>query len=110
MSLCFLFSAVRLGSIAAHEALKTDPRLFKDDVDIRFSKTLNSCKLPQVRYATPERLLQRLIGECMPVQHKRIRQMHFKFVYSNYTEVSKVFNSINICKDKIIYEILFIMH
>lgn len=29
-------------------------------MDIRFSRTLNSCKLPQIRYATPERLLQRL--------------------------------------------------
>lgn len=47
-------------TFAAHHAVKTDPRLFKDDVDIRFSRTLNSCKLPQVRYATPERLLQRL--------------------------------------------------
>lgn len=53
-----------LGSLmATHHALKADPRLFKDDVDIRFSRTLNSCKLPQVRYATPERLLQRLTGE-----------------------------------------------
>lgn len=51
------------GSIAAHHALRSDPRLFNDDVDIRFSRTLNSCKLPQVRYATPERLLQRLTGE-----------------------------------------------
>ncbi|GFY37858.1 ras-specific guanine nucleotide-releasing factor 2 [Trichonephila inaurata madagascariensis] len=37
-----------------------DPRLFKDDVDIRFSRTLNSCKLPQIRYASPERLFERL--------------------------------------------------
>lgn len=51
-----------VGSIAAQHALRADPRLFKDDVDIRFSRTLNSCKLPQVRYATPERLLQRLTG------------------------------------------------
>lgn len=43
-----------------HQALRADPHLFKDDVDIRFSRTLNSCKLPQIRYATPERLLQRL--------------------------------------------------
>lgn len=40
--------------------MRADPHLFKDDVDIRFSRTLNSCKLPQIRYATPERLLQRL--------------------------------------------------
>lgn len=46
--------------LTAQQALRSDSRLFKDDVDIRFSRTLNSCKLPQVRYATPERLLQRL--------------------------------------------------
>ena len=34
--------------------------MFKDDVDIRFSRTLNSCKLPQIRYASPERLFERL--------------------------------------------------
>lgn len=56
------------GSIAAHHALRSDPRLFNDDVDIRFSRTLNSCKLPQVRYATPERLLQRLTGESKSMQ------------------------------------------
>lgn len=39
---------------------RNDPRLFKDDVDIRFSRTLNSCKLPQIRYASPERLYERL--------------------------------------------------
>ena len=38
--------------------VKSDPSLFKDDVDIRFSRTLNNCKVPQIRYATPERLLQ----------------------------------------------------
>ncbi|XP_055644260.1 ras-specific guanine nucleotide-releasing factor 2-like isoform X2 [Toxorhynchites rutilus septentrionalis] len=48
------------GSSGGHQALRADPRLFKDDVDIRFSRTLNSCKLPQVRYATPEKLLKRL--------------------------------------------------
>lgn len=33
----------------------------QDDVDIRFSKSsFNVCKIPQIRYATPERLLQRL--------------------------------------------------
>ena len=42
------------------QCVKSDPNLFKDDVDIRFSKTYNNCKIPQIRYATPERLLQRL--------------------------------------------------
>ncbi|XP_077868755.1 ras-specific guanine nucleotide-releasing factor 1-like [Saccoglossus kowalevskii] len=39
---------------------QSDPRLFKDDVDIRFSRALNSCKVPQIRYASVERLLERL--------------------------------------------------
>lgn len=36
-----------------------------DDVDIRFSQSLSSYKLPQVRYATPERLLERLTGNIL---------------------------------------------
>uniref|UniRef100_A0A7M4E1B3 Ras protein specific guanine nucleotide releasing factor 1 n=1 Tax=Crocodylus porosus TaxID=8502 RepID=A0A7M4E1B3_CROPO len=34
--------------------------LYCDDVDIRFSKTMNSCKVLQIRYASVERLLERL--------------------------------------------------
>lgn len=48
--------------LGPQNALHPDPKLFADDVDIRFSRTANSCKLPQVRYATPDRLLQRLTG------------------------------------------------
>nr|XP_046160963.1 ras-specific guanine nucleotide-releasing factor 2-like isoform X3 [Oncorhynchus gorbuscha] len=40
--------------------IKSDARLHKDDVEICFSKTLNSCKVPQIRYASVERLLERL--------------------------------------------------
>ncbi|KAM4875523.1 ras-specific guanine nucleotide-releasing factor 2 isoform 2-T2 [Thomomys bottae] len=40
--------------------IKSDARLHKDDTDIYFSKTLNSCKVPQIRYASVERLLERL--------------------------------------------------
>ncbi|KAK4871680.1 hypothetical protein RN001_015804 [Aquatica leii] len=47
-------------SITLPQSMKNDPKLFKDEADIRFSRTLNSCKVPQIRYATPERLLQRL--------------------------------------------------
>lgn len=50
-------------SITLPQSIKNDPRLFKDETDIRFSRTLNSCKVPQIRYATPERLLQRLTGK-----------------------------------------------
>lgn len=28
---------------------RTDPKLFRDDIDIKFSRSLNSCKVPQVR-------------------------------------------------------------
>ncbi|XP_014244538.1 ras-specific guanine nucleotide-releasing factor 2-like isoform X2 [Cimex lectularius] len=47
-------------SVTMPQSIKNDPKLFKDDVDIRFSRTLNSCKVPQIRYATPGRLLERL--------------------------------------------------
>ncbi|CAK1581336.1 unnamed protein product [Parnassius mnemosyne] len=45
---------------ASLPACRSDRALFTDDVDIRFSRTLNSCKVPQIRSATPHRLLQRL--------------------------------------------------
>lgn len=51
-------------SICLPQSIKNNPKLFKDEVDIRFSRTLNSCKVPQIRYATPERLLQRLTGNA----------------------------------------------
>ena len=41
-------------------SIRSDVRLHKDDVDICFSKTLNSCKVPQIRYASVDRLLERL--------------------------------------------------
>ncbi|CAB3244175.1 unnamed protein product [Arctia plantaginis] len=47
-------------SSASLPACRSDRALFTDDVDIRFSRTLNSCKVPQIRSATPQRLLQRL--------------------------------------------------
>ncbi|XP_062924624.1 ras-specific guanine nucleotide-releasing factor 2-like isoform X1 [Mobula hypostoma] len=40
--------------------IRSDVRLHSDDSDICFSKTLNSCKVPQIRYASVERLLERL--------------------------------------------------
>lgn len=50
-------------SVTLPQSLKNDPKLFKDEADIRFSRKMNSCKVPQIRYATPERLLQRLTGK-----------------------------------------------
>uniref|UniRef100_A0A8C0FFY4 Ras protein specific guanine nucleotide releasing factor 2 n=1 Tax=Bubo bubo TaxID=30461 RepID=A0A8C0FFY4_BUBBB len=43
-----------------HSSSLSDARLHRDDIDICFSKTLNSCKVPQIRYASVERLLERL--------------------------------------------------
>ncbi|XP_078036971.1 ras-specific guanine nucleotide-releasing factor 2-like [Augochlora pura] len=48
------------GSATMSQTITNDPNLFKDDVDIRFSRKLNSCKIPHIRSATPERLLQQL--------------------------------------------------
>ncbi|XP_052831997.1 ras-specific guanine nucleotide-releasing factor 2 isoform X2 [Octopus bimaculoides] len=42
------------------QKLQSDPKLFRDDVDIKFSRTLNSCRVPQIRHATVDRLLDRL--------------------------------------------------
>uniref|UniRef100_A0A6Q2YMW7 Ras protein-specific guanine nucleotide-releasing factor 1 n=1 Tax=Esox lucius TaxID=8010 RepID=A0A6Q2YMW7_ESOLU len=39
---------------------RSDASLYCDDVDIRFSKMMNSCKVLQIRYASVERLLERL--------------------------------------------------
>ena len=49
-----------ISSSSVPQFVKSDASLFKDDDEIRFSRSLNNCKVPQIRYATPERLLQRL--------------------------------------------------
>ncbi|XP_072462361.1 ras-specific guanine nucleotide-releasing factor 2 isoform X5 [Notamacropus eugenii] len=46
--------------VTVPHVIKSDARLHRDDKDICFSKTLNSCKVPQIRYASVERLLERL--------------------------------------------------
>ncbi|XP_071116557.1 ras-specific guanine nucleotide-releasing factor 2-like [Haliotis cracherodii] len=47
-------------SVTMPQSVRSDPKLFRDDVDIKFSRTLNSCKVPQIRHASVERLLERL--------------------------------------------------
>ena len=49
-----------MSSTSVPQFVKSDASLFKDDDEIRFSRSLNNCKVPQIRYATPERLLLRL--------------------------------------------------
>ncbi|KAM4826152.1 ras-specific guanine nucleotide-releasing factor 1 [Thomomys bottae] len=46
--------------VTVPQIIKSDASLYCDDVDIRFSKTMNSCKVLQIRYASVERLLERL--------------------------------------------------
>ncbi|KAF4072107.1 hypothetical protein AMELA_G00270520 [Ameiurus melas] len=46
--------------VSVPQMIKSDVSLYCDDVDIRFSKMMNSCKVLQIRYASVERLLERL--------------------------------------------------
>ncbi|XP_034291425.1 ras-specific guanine nucleotide-releasing factor 1 isoform X2 [Pantherophis guttatus] len=46
--------------VSVPQMIKSDTSLYCDDVDIRFSKTMNSCKVLQIRYASVGRLLERL--------------------------------------------------
>ncbi|XP_069322616.1 ras-specific guanine nucleotide-releasing factor 1 isoform X1 [Eulemur rufifrons] len=46
--------------VTVPQMIKSDASLYCDDVDIRFSKTMNSCKVLQIRYASVARLLERL--------------------------------------------------
>ncbi|KAK3096923.1 hypothetical protein FSP39_004801 [Pinctada imbricata] len=47
-------------SVTMPQSVRSDRKLFHDDVDIKFSRTLNSCKVPQIRHASVDRLLDRL--------------------------------------------------
>ncbi|CAF3695070.1 unnamed protein product [Rotaria socialis] len=47
-------------SVIAPESVKFDAKLYKDDSGIKYCKTLDSCKIPQIRHATVERLVERL--------------------------------------------------
>lgn len=91
-----LMSECGTESIGPQLSLHSDPRLFTDDIDIRFSRTLNSCKLPQVRYATPERLLQRLTGEKTGETKKPINETSIsKFYYFFFHSIDLRFLSID---------------
>ncbi|XP_017771929.1 PREDICTED: ras-specific guanine nucleotide-releasing factor 2-like isoform X2 [Nicrophorus vespilloides] len=47
-------------TVVLPQMVKFDQTLFKDEPDIRFSHTRSSARVPDIRYATPERLLLRL--------------------------------------------------
>ncbi|XP_046871388.1 ras-specific guanine nucleotide-releasing factor 2 [Hypomesus transpacificus] len=71
--------------------IKSDMRLHKDDVDICFSKTLNSCKVPQIRYASVERLLERLTD---------LRFLSIDFL-NTFLHTYRVFTSASVIMDKL---------
>ncbi|CAB3984095.1 ras-specific guanine nucleotide-releasing factor 2-like isoform X1, partial [Paramuricea clavata] len=41
--------------------VRNDPSLYTDDVGIKYSKCLNSCRIPRIRYASLKRLFERLL-------------------------------------------------
>uniref|UniRef100_A0A3B4EL33 Ras protein-specific guanine nucleotide-releasing factor 2a n=1 Tax=Pygocentrus nattereri TaxID=42514 RepID=A0A3B4EL33_PYGNA len=71
--------------------IKSDARLHKDDVDICFSKTLNSCKVPQIRYASVERLLERLTD---------LRFLSIDFL-NTFLHTYRIFTSATVVMDKL---------
>uniref|UniRef100_A0A1A8LG98 Ras protein-specific guanine nucleotide-releasing factor 2 n=2 Tax=Nothobranchius pienaari TaxID=704102 RepID=A0A1A8LG98_9TELE len=71
--------------------IKSDVRLHKDDVDICFSKTLNSCKVPQIRYASVERLLERLTD---------LRFLSIDFL-NTFLHTYRIFTAASVVMDKL---------
>ncbi|XP_070760201.1 ras-specific guanine nucleotide-releasing factor 2 isoform X3 [Enoplosus armatus] len=71
--------------------IKSDVRLHKDDVDICFSKTLNSCKVPQIRYASVERLLERLTD---------LRFLSIDFL-NTFLHTYRIFTTASVVMDKL---------
>uniref|UniRef100_A0A803T8H6 Ras protein specific guanine nucleotide releasing factor 2 n=1 Tax=Anolis carolinensis TaxID=28377 RepID=A0A803T8H6_ANOCA len=71
--------------------IKSDARLHKDDTDICFSKTLNSCKVPQIRYASVERLLERLTD---------LRFLSIDFL-NTFLHTYRIFTTANVVLEKL---------
>ncbi|XP_005795004.1 ras-specific guanine nucleotide-releasing factor 2 isoform X1 [Xiphophorus maculatus] len=71
--------------------IKSDVRLHKDDIDICFSKTLNSCKVPQIRYASVERLLERLTD---------LRFLSIDFL-NTFLHTYRIFTTASVVMDKL---------
>uniref|UniRef100_A0A8C5BB40 Ras-specific guanine nucleotide-releasing factor 1-like n=1 Tax=Gadus morhua TaxID=8049 RepID=A0A8C5BB40_GADMO len=70
----------------------SDTSLYCDDVDIRFSKMMNSCKVLQIRYASVERLLERLTD---------LRFLSIDFL-NTFLHSYRVFSSADVVLDKLI--------
>uniref|UniRef100_A0A8C6L3L8 Ras protein specific guanine nucleotide releasing factor 1 n=1 Tax=Nothobranchius furzeri TaxID=105023 RepID=A0A8C6L3L8_NOTFU len=78
--------------VTVPQMIKSDASLYCDDVDIRFSKMMNSCKVLQIRYASVERLLERLID---------LRFLSIDFL-NTFLHSYRVFTSADVVLDKLI--------
>ncbi|XP_072258618.1 ras-specific guanine nucleotide-releasing factor 1 isoform X4 [Pyxicephalus adspersus] len=78
--------------VSVPQMIKSDASLYCDDTDIRFSRTLNSCKVLQIRYASVERLLERLTD---------LRFLSIDFL-NTFLHSYRVFTCADIVLDKLI--------
>ncbi|XP_069768080.1 ras-specific guanine nucleotide-releasing factor 1 isoform X5 [Narcine bancroftii] len=78
--------------VTVPQMIKSDTSLYCDDVDIRFSRTLNSCKVLQIRYASVERLLERLTD---------LRFLSIDFL-NTFLHSYRVFTTADVVLDKLI--------
>uniref|UniRef100_A0A6Q2X066 Ras protein specific guanine nucleotide releasing factor 1 n=1 Tax=Esox lucius TaxID=8010 RepID=A0A6Q2X066_ESOLU len=78
--------------VTVPQMIKSDSSLYCDDVDIRFSKMMNSCKVLQIRYASVERLLERLTD---------LRFLSIDFL-NTFLHSYRVFTSADVVLDKLI--------
>ncbi|XP_078539068.1 ras-specific guanine nucleotide-releasing factor 1 isoform X1 [Lissotriton helveticus] len=78
--------------VTVPQMIKSDASLYCDDVDIRFSKTMNSCKVLQIRYASVERLLERLTD---------LRFLSIDFL-NTFLHSYRVFTTAEVVLDKLI--------
>uniref|UniRef100_A0A8C1E775 Ras protein specific guanine nucleotide releasing factor 1 n=1 Tax=Cyprinus carpio carpio TaxID=630221 RepID=A0A8C1E775_CYPCA len=78
--------------VTVPQMIKSDASLYCDDVDIRFSKMMNSCKVLQIRYASVERLLERLTD---------LRFLSIDFL-NTFLHSYRVFTSADVVLDKLI--------
>uniref|UniRef100_A0A8C7SQ19 Ras protein specific guanine nucleotide releasing factor 1 n=1 Tax=Oncorhynchus mykiss TaxID=8022 RepID=A0A8C7SQ19_ONCMY len=78
--------------LCMHHVCLSDASLYCDDVDIRFSKMMNSCKVLQIRYASVERLLERLTD---------LRFLSIDFL-NTFLHSYRVFTSADVVLDKLI--------
>uniref|UniRef100_A0A3Q3FX59 Ras protein specific guanine nucleotide releasing factor 1 n=1 Tax=Labrus bergylta TaxID=56723 RepID=A0A3Q3FX59_9LABR len=78
--------------VTVPQMIKSDSTLYCDDVDIRFSKMMNSCKVLQIRYASVERLLERLTD---------LRFLSIDFL-NTFLHSYRVFTTADVVLDKLI--------